>query len=174
MKEHHMKSGNTSSKLKKFMEWKRHKQQQTHCTLPVSTVLASTVWDGVQINKVIMRSNSQQTAICRHTERTILRFLVHFSHNVVKQFQKTQLTPPTYRKAHHRKLLVPISVDCHQVRGFGIQDIPPDTERPLRPSHVHVHTDGEISVIWPNKEVNMSIPSFQKRSSIGSDFQKGF
>lgn len=87
-----------------------------------------------------MRSNSQQTAICRHTDRRILSFVAHFSHNVVKQYQKIQLTPPTYRKAHHRKLLVPVSVDCHQVGGLGIQNIPPDTDRPVRPSRVYVHT----------------------------------
>lgn len=44
---------------------------------------------------------------------------------------RTALTPPTYREAHHRQLLVAIGVDRHQVSGLGIQNIPPDKQTNL-------------------------------------------
>lgn len=38
------------------------------------------------------------------------------------------LTPPTCREAHYRQLLVAIGVDCHQVSGLCVQNVPPDTQ----------------------------------------------
>ncbi len=62
-----------------------YNNKHTYCALPVSAVLASSVWDGVEVNEVIMRSNCQQTTICRHTERSILGHVVQFWHNAVME-----------------------------------------------------------------------------------------
>lgn len=58
--------------------------------------------------------------------------VVHLSHYVVLT-GSLHMTPPTFREAHHRQLLVPVGVDRHQVRGLSVQNVPPETGRPVRP-----------------------------------------
>jgi len=48
--------------------WERNRVE-SYCALPVSAVLASSLWDGVEVNKVIMRTNSQQASICAEREK---------------------------------------------------------------------------------------------------------
>lgn len=51
----------------------RRRNGGTHRTLSVSAVLAPSLGDGVQVDKVIVRSDSQQTAICRQKRRILGR-----------------------------------------------------------------------------------------------------
>lgn len=46
----------------------RRKEEQTYWALPVSAVLAPSLRDGVQVDKVVMGANGQQAAICTTTE----------------------------------------------------------------------------------------------------------
>lgn len=65
---------NTLSNLKKYaFHFVRncHGNTDTHRALPISTVLASALGDSVQVDEVVVRSNRQQSAICRHNRRIV-------------------------------------------------------------------------------------------------------
>lgn len=95
----------------------------THCALPVSAVFASLLRDGVQVDEVVVRSNRQQSAICRQKRRIVGH---RFLQPVLVLVQGRRATELTLGEAHHGQLLVAVGVDGHQVGGLGIQDVPPD------------------------------------------------
>lgn len=108
----------------------------THRAFSISAILASLVRHGVEVNKVVMRPNSQEITICATERERVgggLGHSVHFSHNDIMSIDATHLQRNALLTAAHSR-------QCGSPQGLWS----------LHPEHTTWGQKTSDNIIFPN------------------------